>query len=106
MEESEFVRAKGIKKLVNKELIFSDYEKCVFNSISDPITKEQVSFRSIKHVIYSITNNKIALGKLNDKEILDKDVISTYPLVSNIPFVKYLNDKDIPNSIEELKKIY
>ena len=29
----------------------------------------------------------------------------TYPLGSNIPFIKYFDDKDIPNSIEKLKEI-
>ena len=67
IETQEFVRAKGVKKLVSKDLIFSLYENCIFNSINDPITKEQVIFRIIKHVIYS-TNNRIALGKLNDKK--------------------------------------
>ena len=93
-----------MKKLVSKDLIFSLYENCIFNSINNPITKEQVTFRIIKHIIYSITNNRIALGKLNDKKNLDNDVITTYFLGSNIPFIKYLNDEDIPNSIEELKK--
>ena len=32
--------------------------------------------------------------------------MKTYPHRTNIPFIKYFDDKDIPNSIEELKKIY
>ena len=75
--------------MVSKQLRFSDFEKCVFDSINAPITKEQVSFSSIKHVIYTITNNKIAVCKLNDKEILDEDGMTTYPLGSKISFIKY-----------------
>ena len=58
-----------------------------------PIIKEEVSLRSIKHEIYTITNNKIALCKLNDKETLDDGRVTTYPLESNIPFMKYFDDK-------------
>ena len=43
---------------------------------------------------------------MNDQEILYEDGITAYPLRSNIPFIKYFDDKDIPNSTEELKKIY
>lgn len=39
------------KKLVSKELQFSDDEKWVFNSINLPITKDQVNFGSNKLVI-------------------------------------------------------
>ena len=42
----------------------------VFNSVNAPI-KEEVTLRSIKHEIYTITSNKIALRKFNGKEILD-----------------------------------
>ena len=37
--------------------------------------------------------------------VRDEYWITTYPLGSNIPFTKYFDNKDIPNSIEELKKI-
>ena len=47
-----------------------------------PIIKEEVSLRSIRHEIYTITNNKIALCKLNDKETLDDGRVTTYPLES------------------------
>ena len=41
-----------------------------------------------------------------DKEFQDIDGIATCPCGSNIPFIKYYDHKDIPNSIEELKIIY
>ena len=79
--------------------------KNVFNLINIPI-KKQVNFRSIRHVIYTITNNKIALHKFNDEdeEIKDEDWTTTYPLGSNIAVIKYFDEKDTPNSIEESKK--
>ena len=53
-----------------------------------------------------ITNNKIALRKFNDQGILDEDGIPTYPLGSNIPFIKYFDGKDITTSILKLNKVY
>ena len=48
----------------------------------------------------------MALYKFFDNEILDEDRITTYPVGSNMPFIKYFDDKDIPKYIEELKIIY
>ena len=57
-------------------------------------------------MIYISKNNKSDSRKYNDKEILDEDEITTYPFGSNVPFIKCFDDKDTPNSIEELKKLY
>ena len=66
-----------------------------------------MSFRSsITHDTYTITNNKIVLCIFNYEEVIDEDEITTYPLGSNIPLIEYFDVTDIPNSIEELKKIY
>ena len=43
-------------------------QKDVQEKINVPIKKKQVSLRSINQIIYIITNNKIALHKLNYKE--------------------------------------
>lgn len=40
------------------------------------------------------------------KKILDEDGITLYPHISNISFIKCFGDKDMPNSIEELIKMY
>ena len=42
----------------------------------------------------------------NDKELQDADKITTCPHVSNIALMRYSDNKDIPDFIEELKKIY
>ena len=73
---------------------------------SSPITKEQVNFRTIIHIIYTSTNNKFALLKLNHERIMDEDGITTYPYESNIPYIKHFDDKNKPNCTEEIKKIY
>ena len=59
-----------------KKATFPDYGKFVFDSINAPRTKEEVSCRSIKHVVYAITNSKVALRKSNDNEIPDDDKIT------------------------------
>ena len=72
-----------------------------------PITKEQIYFRSINHKIYTVSSNKTANcnPNENDEEILDKAGIMTHPDWSNIPFIKYFDDKDIKiNHIEKLKR--
>ena len=40
------------------------------------------------------------------KEILKNDGITTYPYRANLPSLKYFEDQDTPNSIEELKNVY
>ena len=80
IEDYKCTRAKGVKKLRSKDLRFPDY------------------------VICTITNNKITSCKFNDKESRNEDWATTYPLGSNI-LIKCLDDKDITNSIEKLKKI-
>ena len=69
------------------------------------IAKQQLSFRIFRNVVYTFTNAKISLHKLNDKEIQDGNRIATYSLLSNIPIIKYVDGKMILNSIENLKQI-
>ena len=40
IEDSELIGVKGVKQSVNKKLKIFDWEKCVFDSISAPITKQ------------------------------------------------------------------
>ena len=61
-------KCKGIKKcVVKKTLMFEDYKNCLFNS--DTIYRSQLMFRSMKHEIYTIEVNKIALNRDDDKRI-------------------------------------
>ena len=82
IEDSEFIRAKWVKKLAGKDfLIVKSVFLIQWTLLSQ---KEQVSFRSIKHLIYSITKSIIALHKINDKDILEENKKTAYPLRSNI----------------------
>ena len=69
-------KCKGIKKcVIKKTLTFEDYKACLFNS--DTIYRSQLMFRSIKHEIFMLEVNKVALSRDNDKRISKKDGIST-----------------------------
>ena len=69
-------KCKGIKKcVIKKTLTFEDFKACLFNS--DTIYRAQLMFRSIKHEIFMLEVNKVALSRDNDKRISKKDGIST-----------------------------
>ena len=93
IEESKFVNA-NISNI--QWLMRSWYKKYTYR-------KRTKHFRIIYHENYTATSNKTAMC---NPKILDEDGIITYTHRSNIPFVKYFDDKDIPNSVEELKKTY
>ena len=61
--------------------------------------KKKKSFKSENHKVYTVTINKSAVSNGDDKEIQDEGRITTYLHRSNIPFIKYFDDKDTPNSI-------
>ena len=70
-------KCKGIKKcIVKKTLTFEDYKNCLFNS--DTIYRSQLMFRSMKHDIFTLEFNKVALNRDDDKRISCKDGISTF----------------------------
>ena len=76
---AESKKCKGIKKCVNvvkKTLTFEDYKSCLFNS--DIIYRSQLMFRSMKHDIFTIEVNKVALNRDDDKRISKKDGISIF----------------------------
>ena len=57
---AESKKCKGIKKCtVKKTLTFVDYKSCLFNS--DTIYRSQLMLRSMKHDIFTIEVNKVAL---------------------------------------------
>ena len=69
-------KCKGIKKcVVKKTLTFEDHKSCLFNS--NTIYRSQLMFRSMKHDIFTIEVNKVALNRDDDKQISKKDGIST-----------------------------
>ena len=69
-------KCKEIKKcVIKKTLTFEDYKNCLFNS--NTIYRFQLMFRSMKHEIYTIEINKVALNRDDDKRISKRDAIST-----------------------------
>ena len=73
---AESKKCKGIKKcVVKKTLTFEDYKSCLFNS--NTIYRSKLMFRSMKHDIFTIEVNKVALNRDDDKQISKKDRIST-----------------------------
>ena len=76
LDGAESKKCKGIKKcVIKKTLTFEDYKACLFNS--DTIYRSQLMFRSIKHEIFTLEVNKVALNRDDDKRISKKDGIST-----------------------------
>ena len=68
LEGHEDKKCKGIKKcIIKKTLTFEDYKACLFNS--DTIYRSQLMFRSIKHEIFTIEVNKVALNRDDDKQV-------------------------------------
>ena len=64
-------KCKGIKKT----LTFEDYKNCLFNSSIE--YRSQLMFQSIKHDIFTLKVNKVALNRNDHKRISKRDGIST-----------------------------
>lgn len=64
-------KAKGVKSYVlKKSITFDDYVKCLRENCI--ISKTQNTIRSVRHAVYTISQNKIALNAADDKrKILD-----------------------------------
>ena len=74
MEDKKCKRIK--KRVVKKTLRFEDYKNCLFNSSIE--YRSQLMFRSIKHDIFTLEVDKVALDRNDDKRISKKDGISTF----------------------------
>ena len=69
-------KCKGIKKcVVKKALTFEDYKNCLFEDSTE--YRSQLMFGSIRHEIFTLEVNKVALNKDDDKHVAKKDGIST-----------------------------
>ena len=76
LDGSEDKKCKGMKKcVVKKTLMFEDYKNCLFEDSTE--YRSQLMFRSIRHEIFTLEVNKVALNKDDDKRIAKKDGIST-----------------------------
>lgn len=64
-------KSKGVKKSVLKRKItFKDYLNCIRKN--SEIKRTQNTIRSIKHTVYSITQEKVALSPFDDKRYIIK----------------------------------
>ena len=76
LDGSEDKKCKGVKKcVIKKTLTFEDYKNCLFEDSTE--YRSQLMFRSIRHEIFTLEVNKVALNKNDDKRIAKKDGIST-----------------------------
>ena len=74
--QGEVKKCKGIKKCtIKKTLTFDDNKDCLFNDSTE--YRSQLMFRSMKHDIFTLEVNKVALSRDNDKRISKEDGIST-----------------------------
>ena len=74
----ELKKAKGTKQcLVKKMLRFNDYKNCLF--ANGKVLRSQQRFKSENDAVYTENINKIALSRDDDKRIVAKDGIASYP---------------------------
>ena len=73
---TENMKCKGIKRVCSKTLMFEDYKNCFFNDSTE--YRSQLMFQSIKHDIFTIEVNKVALNRYDDKRISGRNGISTF----------------------------
>lgn len=71
----ETMKAKGIKKSAVNTLRFWDYKKCL--DTNELVYKSMHIFKSIKHVIFTQSVNKIALSANDDKRCITENKINT-----------------------------
>lgn len=71
-------KAKGITKpVIKNKITFSDYKTCLFNDIK--MRKDITIFRSKKHVVQTLTINKLALSANDNKRVVCSDGVNTLP---------------------------
>lgn len=71
-------KAKGVKKyVIKKNINHADYRSSLFNS--EEYLHQMNSIRSMKHILYSLRQNKRTLSAYDDKRFILGDGISTLP---------------------------
>lgn len=69
-------KAKGVKKgVLMKEIEFEDYMHCLYNNTT--IVRNQSTFRSKLHNVYTVQQNKVALSPFDDKRYILENGVDT-----------------------------
>lgn len=77
-DDMQVKKAKGVKQYVLKKSIqFADYYDCVKNR--NLVVRAQNSFRTKKHCVFSVRQEKIALSPFDDKRYILQDNVNTLP---------------------------
>ena len=74
-------KAKGIKKCVIKhEITFTDFKNCLMNLLPEKEKYRVMKLiRSKKHIVNTVTVNKLSLSNTDDKRILKENGVDTIP---------------------------
>lgn len=83
----EKIKAKGISRAVVKNrMTLDDYKNCLFEGLNQIKPKDtysayrnMTSFRSYKHEVKTISTNKLALNRYDDKRYVMENRIDTLP---------------------------
>jgi hypothetical protein len=93
-------KIKGVKKnIVKKEIQFQDFYKCLFEDLS--LAKDQLLFKSIKHEIYTIKQNKRALNNFCDKRYFYNNLESLAYGHYKIPHYENLKNDSLNNGDDD-----
>lgn len=85
-------KAKGVKKYVlRKNVQFSDFVDCIQQE--SVLVREQNSFRSKKHTVFSVRQAKIALSPFDDKRFVLADNIHTLPWGHSDIFIEEVEEQ-------------
>ena len=78
LEGTEKIKAKGIRgHVVKNHMTFNDHKKCLFGDSALNLYTVNVSIRSFKHNIKTISSNKLTYNNFDDKRVILDDKIHT-----------------------------
>lgn len=76
----EKIKAKGIRgHVVKRHMTFDDHKRCLFEDDTLDVYRTNVSIRSFKHRINTISINKLTFNSFDDKRVVMDDRIHTLP---------------------------
>lgn len=77
-EEDAYKKAKGVKSnVLERDITFSDYYDSLMNERT--VSVDQVNIRTKNHLLYTVSNKKIALDPFDDKRYIIPNSVCTLP---------------------------